>query len=727
MSQKKENQKYPFMDHTLPFEERVEDIVSRMTLEEKISQMFNDAVKIPRLNVPKYNWWNECLHGVASEGYATVFPQAIGLAATWNIKLMFTIATAISDEARAKHHEAVRNGKRKIFGGLTFWSPNVNLFRDPRWGRGQETYGEDPFLSSKMGVAFVKGIQGVDPKYFKAIATPKHYVVHSGPESLRHEFNAEVSKKDLWETYLPAFEACIKESKAYSIMGAYNRTNGDPCCASKPLLQDILRDKWGFEGYVVSDCWAIPNIYKDHKIVETAAEAAALAINAGCDLFCNMFYANPRRKKRYWQWMKDAIEMGLLTEETIDKSVKRLFTARFKLGMFDPPEVVKYQQIPFEVNDCEEHRQLALKAARESIVLLKNENKILPLNKDIKSLAVIGPNADSRSVLLGNYNGQPSKYISFLQGIKMKVSSETEVYFAKGCELTDKSKEGFDEAIKIAKKSEVVIMVLGISAKYEGEEGQARESEAMGDRVHMNLPGVQEDLLKIIYETTKQIIVVLNSGSALSVNFAKENIPAIIQTWYPGEEGGTATADVIFGDYNPAGRLPITFYKFVEQLPDFKDYSMENRTYRYFKGEPLYSFGFGLSYTKFKYSNLEIKPVEAHTNKDIKVSVNIQNIGKYPGDEVAQLYISNKSVSCRVPIRELKGFKRIHLKVGETKSISFNLEPYHFSHVREDGKRVLEPGKFNVSIGGCQSGFSEDNLNIVSGNLQLSGNVIEFE
>jgi len=727
MTEENKKQMYPFMDYTLPIEERVEDIVSRMTLEEKVSQMFNDAHKIPRLNVPRYNWWNECLHGVASDGYATVFPQAIGLAATWNIRLMHTITTAISDEARAKHHENIRNGKIKIFGGLTFWSPNVNLFRDPRWGRGQETYGEDTFLSSRMGVAFVKGIQGDDPKYFKVIATPKHYVVHSGPEPLRHKFNAVVSKKDLYESYLPAFEACIKEGKAYSIMGAYNRTNGDPCCASKPLLQEILRDKWGFEGYVVSDCWAIPNIYKDHKVVETAPEAAALAINAGCDLFCNMFTAHPKRKKRYWQWMIDAIDQGLLTEETIDKSVKRLFMARFKLGMFDPLEEVKYQQIPFEVNDCEEHRQLALRAARECIVLLKNENNILPLNKDTKSIAVIGPNSDSLSVLLGNYSGRPSKFTSFLQGIKASVSADTEIYFAKGCALTDRSKDGFEEAIEIAKKSEIIIMVLGISAKYESEEGEAKESEAMGDRIHMNLPGVQEDLLKVIHEIGRPIILVLTSGSALSVNFAKEHIPAIIHAWYPGQEGGKATADVIFGDYNPAGRLPITFYKSVEQLPDFKDYSMENRTYKYFKGEPLYSFGYGLSYTKFKYGNLEINPLKANTDKDIHLSVDIENIGKYSGDEVVQLYISNNTAPIHLPIRELKGFKRIHLKPGEVKTVSFTLKPYHLSYITEEGKRILEPGKFTVSVGGCQPGFCEDNLNILISNFEVRGEVIEFD
>ncbi len=723
MSKDNNDDKPLYMDYNQPIEERVNDLVSRMTLEEKISQMFNDAHKIPRLEIPKYNWWNECLHGVAAEGHATVFPQAIGITATWNTKLMHAVATVISDEGRAKHHEAVRNGKRIIYLGLTFWSPNVNLFRDPRWGRGQETYGEDPFLSSKMGVAFVKGLQGSDPKYLKVIATPKHYVVHSGPEPLRHKFDARVSKKDLGESYLPAFKACIVEGKAYSIMGAYNRTNGEPCCASKPLLQEILRDKWGFEGYVVSDCWAIPNIYEDHKVVETPAEAAALAINAGCDLFCNMFYSGIRRKRSYWQWMKDAIEKNLLTEETIDKSVKRLFTARFKLGMFDPPEMVQYQQIPFEVNDCEEHRQLALKTARESIVLLKNEDNILPISKDIKSIALIGPNADNLPVLLGNYNSQPSKYTTFLQGIKNTVSSGTEVHYAKGCHLTEKSKEGFDEAMEIAKKSEIVIMVLGISSLIEGEEGQARESEAGGDRLHLDLPGVQEDLLKKVHETGKPIILVLTSGSALSVNYAKENIPAIIQAWYPGEEGGAAVADVIFGDYNPAGRLPVTFYKSVDQLPPFEDYNMEGRTYRYFKEEPLYPFGHGLSYTKFKYSNLQISPKNPNTDDEITVSVDVENIGDRLGDEVVQLYLSSTSSYLNLPIRELQGFDRTTLEKGEKKTVSFTLTPENISHVNDEGKRIVEPGPFHISVGGCQPGFSEDGINIVEDDFEVIGEI----
>ncbi|MHA2051411.1 MAG: glycoside hydrolase family 3 C-terminal domain-containing protein [Promethearchaeota archaeon] len=721
MDDTKEGELPLYLDHTRSFEDRVEDLVSRMTLEEKISQMINTAVGIPRLNIPKYNWWNECLHGVLTGDFATVFPQAIGLAATWNVDLMYRVATAISDEARAKHHEYVRREKRGLFQGLTFWSPNVNLFRDPRWGRGQETYGEDPYLSSKMGVNFVKGLQGDDPKYLKVVATPKHYVVHSGPEGIRHQFNAVATSKQLYGTYLPAFEACIREGKAYSVMCAYNRTNEDPCCSSEFLLQEILRDDWGFEGYVVSDCGAIGDIYRGHKMVETAAEAAALAINAGCDLFCQVMYANIRNKKRFWQWMIDAVAQNLLSEDTIDKSVKRLFMARFKLGMFDPPEVVQYQQIPFDVNDSEDHRKLALETARESIVLLKNAKNILPLSKNVKSIAVIGPNAEDLEVLKGNYSGNPSSYTSFLQGIKQKVSSEANVLFVKGCGLKDKSKEEFEKAIEAANNSEIVIMVMGISAVFEGEEGSALISEANGDRINLDLPGVQEDLLKAIHKTGKPIVLILTSGSSLSVNFAYENIPAIIQAWYPGEEGGAATADVIFGDYNPSGKLPITFYKSVDQLPVFEDYTMEGRTYRYFKDTPLFPFGHGLSYTTFKYSNLNISSQTAKIGENIEISVDLENIGNYSGEEIVQLYIRNSSSNLNFPIRELQSFKKIKLDHSEKRKVVLVLSPKNFSHINDEGKRLVQPGKFLISVGGCQPGFGIDGEDFVEENFELVG------
>jgi len=475
----------------------------------------------------------------------------------------------------------------------------------------------------------------------------------------------------------------------------------------------------------VSDCGALTDIFQNHKVVETPEEASAMAINAGMDLFC-IGLITVRKKKVVWKWIKGAVDRGLLTEEKIDESLKRLFTARFRLGMFDPPELVPYAQIPFEKNDCEEHRALALRAARETIVLLKNQNNILPLDKSIKSLAVIGPLADDLQVLLGNYSGTPSRYTTFFQGIKNKLPPETEINYSRGCALTDKSTESFDEAIQSAKKSDVAIVVLGISHLYESEEGQSMESEAQGDRIHLDLPGVQNDLLKEIHTTGTPIILILTSGSALSVNYAKENIPAIIQAWYPGEEGGAAVADVIFGDYNPAGRLPITFYKSVDQLPDFLDYNMEGRTYRYFKGEPLYPFGYGLSYTKFQYSNLQLSSKKVNTKEALSVSVDVENIGQISGDEVVQLYINNKTASIRVPIRELQGFKRIFLNSGEKKTVSFKLTPSQFSIVKEDGKRFVEAGNFGISVGGCQPGYSEDGRNIIEAEFEVVGEIREI-
>ncbi len=715
-----------YLDHSQPIEARIDDLISRMNLDEKISQVINDAEGIERLNIPRYNWWSEALHGVGFAGIATVFPQAIGLAASFNVNLMAEVADAISTEGRAKHHEAVRNNSRKIFQGLTFWSPNVNIFRDPRWGRGQETYGEDPFLTSKMGITFIQNLQGDDPRYLKLVATPKHYVAYSGLESERHFFNAKVSKKDLWETYMPAFEACIVEGQAEAIMGAYNRVNSEPCCASKFLLKEVLRDKWGFEGHVVSDCGAVYDIFKNHKVVETPEEAAALAFNSGLDLICKVGITRKTRRER-WKWLKDAIVKGLLKETTLNESLRNLFRARFLLGMFDPPELVKYTEIPYEKNDCKEHRRLALKAARESIVLLKNQDGILPLRKDVKKIAVIGPNADSLEVLLGNYNGKPSEYTTILEGIRNKTSSDTEILFVKGCPLKDKSKEGFEEAITIAQNSDIVFLILGISPQLEGEEGEAPQSDLHGDRLEIDLPGVQEDLLKEVYAIGKPIILILTGGSAISVNFAKEHIPAILFVWYPGEEGGNAVADVIFGDYNPAGRLPVTFYKSIEQLPEFRNYSMEGRTYRYFKDTPLYSFGFGLSYTKFSYSNLNFSNEEINVNEALEVEAEIENKGEYKGEEVIQLYVSRKNTHFRVPIRELKGFTRVFLKKGQKEKVSFKLMPKDFSVVNLDGERFLEPGIVTISIGGCQPGYNFDKDGLVMKDVSIIGKAKRLE
>lgn len=688
-----DNREIPvYKNPALPVEERVKDLVARMTLAEKTAQMLHEAPAIPRLDVPAYNWWNECLHGVARAGVATVFPQAIGLAATFNTELIQTAAEAISDEARAKHHEAVRQGDRGIYKGLTFWSPNINIFRDPRWGRGHETYGEDPYLTGRMGVAFIKGLQGNDPQYRKIDATAKHYAVHSGPEANRHSFNSVVSQKDLRETYLPAFKDCVQEAQVAAIMGAYNRTNGEPCCASKTLLDDILRQEWGFEGYVVSDCGAICDIYQYHKVVDTAPEGVALAVNNGCELNCGSAY----------QYLLTAVAAGLISEETIDRAVTRLFTSRFKLGMFDPEEQVPYASIPYEANDTDQHRELAYKTARESMVLLKNENTLLPLSKELKTIAVIGPNADERDVLLGNYNGIPSRYVTPLQGIRSKVEPGTKVYYTRGCNLTGDSTDGFSEAIAMAQRSDVVVLCLGLSPFIEGEEGDAYNSDASGDKPHLNLPGMQQKLLEAVHATGKPVILVLISGSALAVNWADEHILSVIQAWYPGAEGGTALADILFGDYNPSGRLPVTFMRTLEELPAFEDYSMKGRTYRYMEKEALYPFGYGLSYTHFEYSDLQLSSNTIEVGSDVGVTAKVTNTGERAGDEVAQLYIRDVEASTAVPHHQLIGFTRVYLQPGETKTIAFRIKARQMVCINEEGKCILEPGTFYLFAGGSQ-------------------------
>jgi beta-glucosidase len=690
----------PYQDVTLPIEARVGDLVSRMTLEEKVSQMISAAPAIERLGIPKYVWWNECLHGVARAGVATVFPQAIGLASTWNTHLIHRVATAIGDEARAKHHDSVRHGIRERYTGLTFWSPNINIFRDPRWGRGQETYGEDPYLTARMGVAFIRGLQGEDPRYLKVVATPKHFAVHSGPEDDRHHFDARVDERDLKETYLPAFRACVQEGKAASVMGAYNRTNGEPCCASGTLLENILRRDWGFDGYIVSDCGAISDIYRHHRVVESAMAAAVTAVKAGCDMECSV-------GEDVYRTLVQAVEDGLISEEHINQAVKRLFTARFRLGMFDPPEMVPYAQIPYEVNDSPAHRELALQAARESIVLLKNANGFLPLSKDLESIAVIGPNADVVKVLNGNYSGTASNAVTPLEGIRSKVSPG-KVLHSVGCTTGGSFSAVFEEAVELAQKSDVAVLVVGLSQALEGEEGQKEGVEAggrsKGDRTDLNLPKVQEELLKAIHTTGTPIVVVLINGSPLAISWASEHASAIVEAWYPGEEGGTAIADVLFGDYSPAGRLPVTFPKSVKQLPPFSDYRMAGRTYRYMTEEPLFSFGYGLSYTEFEYSKLQISPREANRTDDVEISAMVTNVGHRAGDEVVQLYVSVHGTSAPAPIRQLRGFKRIHLDPGETETVTFTLTPGQFSVCDADGVRVVEAGKVRVAVGGCQPG-----------------------
>ncbi len=659
--------------------------------------MLHEAPAIERLGIPAYNWWNECLHGVARAGIATVFPQAIGLAAMFNAERLFEIAEVISSEARAKHHEYLRHDDHGMYKGLTFWSPNINIFRDPRWGRGHETYGECPYLTGRLGVAFCKGLQGNDPKYLKVVATPKHFAVHSGPEGLRHSFNAETSLKDLYETYLPAFFECVTEAKAQSVMPAYNRTNGEPCCASDTLLRKTLREAWGFDGYVVSDCWAVRDFHENHKTTTTPEESAAMAVKAGCDLNCGCTY----------QHIPAAVEQGLLSEADVDRSVTRLFRARFMLGMFDPPERVPHAAIPYEVNDCDAHRQLARNAARESMVLLKNDG-LLPLARGLESIAVIGPNAHDDQVLLGNYFGVPSLSVTPLDGIRAAVSKHTKVWYAPGCKLLGTARDGlgragnFSEAISMAERAEVVVLCLGLSADIEGEQGDASNSEAAGDKKDLRLTGLQEPLLQEILALGKPTVVVVLSGSALDLSYAHEHAGAVLQAWYPGQECGHALSDILFGDYSPGGRLPITFPKSIDDIPDITNYSMEGRTYRYLDKPPLYPFGYGLSYTSFEYRDLKLSETRVQAGDSLVISATVVNTGSRRGDEVVQLYLSDLDASCRVPRHSLRGFRRITLEPGQSRKVSFELSARDQSLIDERGQRVLEPGKFRVSLGGSQ-------------------------
>ncbi len=795
----------------LPADKRAADLVSRMTLEEKVLQMQNSAPAIPRLEIPAYDWWNEALHGVARAGLATVFPQAIGLAATWDTAFMHRVADAISTEARAKYHEAIRNNDHGRYRGLTFWSPNINIFRDPRWGRGQETYGEDPYLTSRMAVAFIEGMQGDDPHYLKVVATAKHYAVHSGPESTRHSFDARPSERDLNETYLPAFRASIVEGKADSVMCAYNAIDGVPACADAKLIDGILRGTWGLQGYVVSDCGAIADITRGHKYKPTMAEASAVAVKAGTDLTCGNEYRT----------LVDAVKAGQITGTEIDRALVRLFTARFRLGMFDPPERVPYARIPYSENDSAEHRRLALEAARKSIVLLKNEKNALPLAASVRRIAVIGPGADDPEMLLGNYNGTPSSIVTPLEGIRRQFAkaevravlgatytamsealvppealtleaeyfdnadfqgeprlkrAEPRIYlnydmrdavqtaaiprrtfsvrwtgalkapytgeYTLGAQsarvlLDDKEVVGANapmsasrrfretrvpleaghtyrlrveyrqsglgagtqlvwippaapllaDAAVAVKNADVALAFVGLNSNLEGEEMRVNiPGFSGGDRTELNLPEPQEALLRAAMDTGKPVIVVLVNGSALAVNSAQERAAAVLEAWYGGEEAGTAIAETLSGANNPAGRLPVTFYRGVEQLPPFDDYSMQGRTYRYFTGEPLYGFGYGLSYSTFRYSNLKA----GRTAKGARVSVRVRNDSPRAGDEVVQLYVSGRQGAGNA-IRQLRGFQRIHLAAGESRNVEFTLS----------SGDLPEP-RMRISVGGGQ-------------------------
>jgi beta-glucosidase len=835
----------PFQNPDLPTEVRVKDLIARMTLREKADQLFNQAEAIPRLGVPAYNWWNEALHGVARAGKATVFPQAIGLAATFDEPLMFNIATAISDEARAKHHAFLKADVRSIYTGLTFWSPNINIFRDPRWGRGQETYGEDPFLTGRMAVNFIRGLQGNDPKYLKTVATAKHYAVHSGPEFTRHIDNIFINDRDLHTTYLPAFKMAVREADVQSVMCAYNRFRDQPCCGSDLLLSNLLRNDFGFKGYVVSDCGAITDFYKvgNHNIVQQPAQAWGWAAAAGTDLNCE------ESKAFIENHLDSAVATGIINERDLDVALTRLFTARFKLGMFDPEERVPFSKIPYSVVGSVQHQALALEAAEKSLVLLKNEG-ILPLKK-VKKVALIGPNANNFSVLIGNYNGDPIQPVTPLDALRERLG-EANVFYTQGCPIVpgiyadpgivpanvlfheengqlkpgllaeywnqpayegqpdvrrteatidyywDKSpmdgtqKDEFAvrwtgyiipaksgayifsgsnyteifvdgqpagiapfalqqgqrhriemrlvvkpfwwgntvapqarmfwvedrdytaDALAAARQADVVIFCGGISPNLEGEEMPLKtEGFEHGDRTNINLPAVQENLLKALQNTRKPIVYVNFSGSAIALNWQQANLPAVVQAFYPGEPTGTALTRLLFGDINPSGRLPITFYKGINDLPPFLDYRMEGRTYRYFKGEVLYPFGYGLSYTTFKYSNATV-PTLATAGEEVQVSVQVTNTGQRDGAEVVQLYVSAQSAKVPVPIRSLAGFKRVFLKAGTSQTVTFTLTPTHLSYINAQFERVSEAGTFRIEMGGGQQGGTNSTL-------QLSG------
>ena len=686
----------------LDFETRATALVNQMSLEEKISQLGNNAPAIPRLGVLEYNWWNECLHGVARAGTATVFPQAIGMAATFNPSLINDVAVAISDEARAKHHEAIRNKDYSQYKGLTFWSPNINIFRDPRWGRGHETYGEDPYLTGQIGTQFVKGLQGNDSKYMKLIATAKHFAVHSGPESERHFFNVNVNDRDLWETYLPAFKDLIVDAKAYSVMGAYNRVNGESASASKYLLQDILRDKWGFKGYVVSDCGAINDIHANHKIVKTPAESAALGVINGCDLNCGGIYQNN---------LSNSVKLGLINENEIDTAVYRLFLARMKLGMFDPAKIVSYAQIPFDINNSKKHDELSLKTALNSMTLLKNDGA-LPININvIKKIAVVGPNADNINALLGNYHGTPSNPITLINGLNSYVGKRPEITYSKGVDLVKNGVESLnmldDSVLDDVKKADLAIFVGGLDATWEGEEmpgGINVNGFYNGDRTKIELPEIQQEAIRSMIKTGTPVVLVIMAGSSIALNGLEKELEAILMAWYPGQRGGDAIASVLFGDYNPSGKLPVTFYSSTSELPDFKDYNMragKGFTYRYYNGLALYPFGHGLSYSDFEYYKLKINKRSIDETETFKISFMVKNIGEFDGDEVVQVYIKDLESDIHMPIKQLREFKRVAINKSNKMLVEFEfsaIEDLRYYNPLEQ-KYMVEQGAFEIQIG----------------------------
>jgi len=681
---------FPFRDPALPLEKRLDDLIGRLTLEEKASQMVYFSASIPRLDIPAYNWWNECLHGVARAGEATIFPQPIGMAATFDEELIFQIAGVISDEARAKYNLAVAKERRGKYQGLTFWSPNINIFRDPRWGRGMETWGEDPFLTGVMASAFVKGLRGDHPRYLKTAACAKHFAVHSGPEKERHHFNALVSEKDLFETYLPAFRDVV-EAGVDGIMCAYNRTNDEPCCGSPRLLKTLLREELGFKGHILTDCGALNDIHLHHQVTANALESVALAVKNGVGLDCGVTFLQ----------IPEAVQKGLVSEEEVDRALRPLLETRFSLGLFDPPAMNPYNAIPASVIHSQEHKLLSRKAAVESVVLLKNRNHLLPLSKDIKSVFVTGPIAADADVLLGNYYGMSDELVTFLEGFIGKVEQGISLRYWHGVLLNQPNIRP-PKHTWFAKEHDLTIAFLGMSPLLEGEEEAAIASPGDGDRFDLSLPEGQLNYLRKLRESAgqKPIVVVLTGGGPQELSEVHELADAVLFAWYPGEQGGNAVADILFGDAVPSGRLPVTFPMSAQQLPHFDNYSMEGRTYRYMKEEPMYPFGFGLSYTTFSYSDLRFSKEKICAGESFSVFVKVKNRGEKPGDEVVQLYISETEASYRTPFYSLKSFRRVHLAPGEEKELSFLVDSNMMESIDDEGHTRLMEGKRKITVGG---------------------------
>jgi beta-glucosidase len=687
-------QTHPFRNPDLSVEERARDLVRRLTTAEKIAQLNYDAPAVERLGMPAYNWWNEALHGVARNGRATVFPQAIGLAATWDEELILRVGGAISEEARAKFNASQRIGNLGRYAGLTFWSPNVNIYRDPRWGRGQETYGEDPFLAGRIGVAFVRGLQGDHPRYLKAAASAKHYAVHSGPEGDRHHFNAVPPLKDFQETYLPAFRALVTEGKVEIVMCAYNRLYDEVACGSNLLLQEILRGQWGFEGHVVSDCWALVDFHTTHNVTERPEESAALAFRTGVNVDCGN--TSP--------FLEGALREGLIAEAEIDEALVTLLQTRFRLGLFDPPDMVPFNRIGPEVINSHGHRELAREAARKAVVLLKNDGA-LPLAGDIRRLHVLGPNAADGNVLLGNYFGISPNLHTILEGIAGRVDAGTHVEYNHAFLLDRENINPIDWTTGAAHEADAIVVVMGLSGLLEGEEGESLASPTKSDRFDIRLPENQVDYLRRLRgQGETPIVAVVTGGSPIAMPEVHELADAVLYVWYPGEEGGRAVADVLFGDASPSGRLPITFPKAVDQLPPYDDYSMVGRTYRYMTEEPLYPFGFGLSYTTFEYGGLRVSQGTVTASESVEVRVDVTNRGSVAAEEVVQCYLSNLDAPVRVPLHELRGFQRVRLWPGETRTVVFTLSPDSRRVVDEEGAWLPGTGEFRVTVGGASPG-----------------------